>query len=90
MQMKTRFSNKIAVISGAAAGIGKAIACRLGKEGATLALFDMNKSLLQKTVLELKKNGIKSKGYLIDISDEKQVCKAMSQVEKDFLKIEIL
>ncbi len=90
MQMNTRFSNKIAIISGAATGIGKAIACRLGKEGASVALFDINKTLLQNTVLEFKKNGIESKGYLIDISDEKQVCKAISQVEKDFLKIDIL
>lgn len=90
MQMNTRFSNKIAIISGAATGIGKAIACRLGKEGASVALFDINKTLLQNTVLEFKKNGIESKGYLMDISDEKQVCKAISQVEKDFLKIDIL
>ncbi len=88
--MNNRFSNKIAVISGAATGIGKAIACRLGREGATVALLDINKTSLQNTVLEFEQNGIKSKGYLVDISDEKQVCKAMSEVEKDWLKLDIL
>ena len=53
--MFKRFTNKIAVISGGATGIGKAIACRLGKEGASVALFDINKTLLRKTVEEFKK-----------------------------------
>ena len=88
--MNKRFSNRIAVISGAATGIGKAITCRLGNEGATVALFDMNKTLLQKTVLEFKTNGINAKGYLVDISNEKQVSKAISQVEKKWEKIDIL
>ena len=88
--MNKRFTNKIAIVTGAATGIGKAIACRLGKEGATVALFDINKSSLQKTVEELKKNGIKAKGYLIDISNEAQVSKAVSQVENKWKRIDIL
>ncbi len=88
--MTKRFTKKIAIVTGAATGIGKAIASRMGKEGATVALFDINKKSLQNAVLEFKKNGIKSKEYLVDISDEKQVSKAISQVEKDFLTIDIL
>jgi NAD(P)-dependent dehydrogenase (short-subunit alcohol dehydrogenase family) len=88
--MNKRFNNKIAIITGSAGGIGKAIACRLGKEGATLALFDINKILLRKTVEEFEKNGIKVKGYLIDISNEIQVSKAISQVEKEWQRIDIL
>ena len=88
--MKKRFSNKTAIITGGAEGIGKAIAYRLGKEGATLALFDLNKVLLQKTVEEFEKNGIKAKGYLLNISNETQVSKAVSQVEKEWQRIDIL
>lgn len=88
--MNKRFNNKIAIVTGSAGGIGKAIACRLGKEGATLALFDINKVLLQKTVAEFKKNGIKTKGYLLDISNELHVRKAVSQVAKEWKKIDIL
>src|SRR5674476_709650 len=88
--MNKRFSNKIAIITGSAEGIGKAVAYRLGKEGATLALFDLNKGLLQKTVKEFEKNGIKTKGYLLDISNETEVSKSVSQVEKEWQKIDIL
>ncbi|MEO5650892.1 MAG: SDR family NAD(P)-dependent oxidoreductase [Ginsengibacter sp.] len=88
--MTNRFAKKIAVVSGAATGIGKAIAYRLGREGATIALVDVNKKLLYAAILELKKNGINSKGYLVDISDEKQVSEAILQVEKDFRTIDIL
>jgi len=88
--MEKRFSNKIAIITGGAEGIGKAVAYRLGKEGATIALFDLNKVLLQKTVDEFEINGIKVKGYPIDISNEIQVSEAVSQVEKEWQRIDIL
>jgi len=88
--MQNKFSNKVAIVTGGASGIGKAIACRLGKEGATLALFDFNKALLQEVVKEFKNANISVKGYLVDISMEAQVIKMVSQVEKDWGKIDIL
>jgi 2-dehydro-3-deoxy-L-rhamnonate dehydrogenase (NAD+) len=88
--MHKRFSNKIAIITGGAGGIGRAVAGRLGKEGAAVALFDSNKELLQKTVGEFEKSDIKVKGYLVDISDETQVSEAVSRVEKEWEKIDIL
>jgi 2-dehydro-3-deoxy-L-rhamnonate dehydrogenase (NAD+) len=88
--MHKRFSNKIAIITGGAGGIGRAVAGRLGKEGAAIALFDSNKELLQKTVEEFEKSDIKVKGYLVDISDEMQVSEAVSRVEKEWEKIDIL
>ena len=88
--MNKRFSNKIAIITGGADGIGKAVAHRLGKEGAIVALFDVNEELLQKTVEEFKKIGIKARGYLTDISNEIKVSEDVLQVEKDWQKIDIL
>jgi NAD(P)-dependent dehydrogenase (short-subunit alcohol dehydrogenase family) len=88
--MNKRFNNKVAIVTGSAEGIGKAVAHRLGKEGATLALFDINKVLLQKTVEEFQKDGIKTKGYTLDICNETQVSKAVSQVEKEWQRIDVL
>jgi NAD(P)-dependent dehydrogenase (short-subunit alcohol dehydrogenase family) len=88
--MFKRFTNKVAIISGGATGIGKAIACRLGQEGATVALFDINKMSLKKTVEEFRKKNISVKGYITDISNEVQVSKAITQVEKEWKKIDIL
>jgi len=88
--MFQRFINKIAVISGGANGIGKAIACRLGKEGATVILFDVNKALLKKTIKEFTDENILAKGYDIDISDEEQLSKVIKKVITTFHKIDIM
>ncbi|MEJ7678373.1 MAG: SDR family NAD(P)-dependent oxidoreductase [Segetibacter sp.] len=90
MIIKERFQNKVAVITGSADGIGKAVACRLGKEGAILALFDINKELLQTTVEEFKDLGIQAKGYVVDVSCESQVSEAIFEVEREHNKIDIL
>lgn len=90
MIISERFIKKVAVVTGSADGIGKAVACRLGKEGAMLALFDINQDLLDKTVDEFEDMGLKARGYLVDISCETQVADAMSCIEKEFKKIDIL
>jgi|SRR5882724_6348772 len=88
--MEKRFSNKVAIITGGASGIGKAAAYRLGREGATIALFDFDEELLKKIVEEFKKTGINAKGFPCDISNETEVSKAVSAVEKEYGKIDIL
>lgn len=85
-----RYKNKIAVITGGADGIGKAIAFRLGLEGARLAIFDINQERLQKTVTEFQEKGIEAKAYLTEISNEAQVAEAVSTVENDYQQIDIL
>ncbi len=90
MIIDDRFQNKVAVITGGADSIGKGVACRLGKEGAVVALFDINKELLAKTLSEFLELGLQAKGYIVDISCETQVSEAILQVEKDYGKIDIL
>ena len=63
MILNDRFKGKVAIVTGAADGIGKGVAQRLGKEGATLALFDINESLLKKTAEEFSKLGIQAKPF---------------------------
>ncbi|MDP4131117.1 MAG: SDR family NAD(P)-dependent oxidoreductase [Bacteroidota bacterium] len=88
--MNKRFENKIAIVTGAAVGIGKAVAQRLGKEGATLALFDINAGLLQKAVDELEQEGLHARGYVVDVGDESRVSESVMEVEKQWGKIDIL
>jgi 3-oxoacyl-[acyl-carrier protein] reductase len=90
MIINERFNNKIAVVTGGADGIGKGVACRLGKEGAKVALFDINENLLQKTIQEFRELGIAAKGYTVDVSCETQVSDAISQVEQEYNNIDIL
>ena len=90
MNISERFVNKIAIITGGADGIGKGVACRLGIEGATVALLDTNNALLDKTVEEFKQQGIKAKGYITDVSDEAGVSETISHIEKQWSTIDVL
>ncbi|MES1222971.1 MAG: SDR family NAD(P)-dependent oxidoreductase [Bacteroidota bacterium] len=90
MYIQDRFKNKVAVVTGGAEGLGKGIAERLGSEGAILALFDINKELLEKTVAEFEDKGIKAAGYVIDISNEQQVAGAIEKVDSERGTIDIL
>lgn len=90
MHISERFKDKIAIVTGSAGGIGKGVAYRLGKEGAKLALFDINEELLQKTIEDFGTMGIEAKGYVVDTSDESGVSEAVLQVEKEWKKIDIL
>jgi len=90
MIFKDRFRDKVAIITGGADSIGKGVACRLGKEGARLAIFDINEKLLEQTVAEFQSMGVQARGYSLDISLESQVSAAIQSVEKEWKKIDIL
>ena len=85
-----RFENQVAVVTGGADGLGKAIAHQLGLEGAAIALFDLNPHLLHSTIELFEDRGIKVKGYLTDVADEEQVKNAINQAEADFGKIDVM
>lgn len=85
-----RFENQVAIISGGADGLGKGIAQRIASEGGQVALLDINKTLLEKTLSEFKSNGFIAEGYVVDISSESSVQNAIQQAEDKFGKIDIM
>ena len=85
-----RFNNKAAIITGSAGGIGKAIAFRLGQEGASVALFDQNEIFLQDTLNEFRQHGINAKGYVVNIAQEQEVRSAITRVANEFAGIDIM
>jgi len=88
--MQNRFTHQIALITGGADGIGKAIAKRLALEGATLVLFDCNAESLARTVTEFTQTGFEAVGFDVDISDETAVRTAVGQVEETYGRLDIL
>ena len=68
-----RFEGKVAVVTGAAAGIGRATAMRFAEEGANVALLDVN----EEGVIKLAEELCNSQGCIVaygcDISDEARV-----------------
>lgn len=68
-----RFADKVALITGAASGIGQAAAVRLAAEGASVFCTDLNADALQETVDTIIGNGGSATAHAFDISSEDQV-----------------
>lgn len=85
-----RFKGQVAIVTGGADGLGKAITQRLVAEGASVALLDRNAALLNTTVDELTRAGGSVRAYTVDIALEDQVCEAVAQVVSDFGQLDVL
>lgn len=82
-----RLNGKVAIITGGAGGIGKETAKLFVKEGASVAIFDVNKDGID---VALKEIGGNSKGYVVDVSDFEDVNKNVQSVIKDFGYVDVL
>jgi 3-oxoacyl-[acyl-carrier protein] reductase len=82
---------KVAVVTGAARGIGRMIALRFAQEGADVAFTDLarddNMETLEKELSDL---GVKGKGYVSDASNFTQAQETIDQVIADFEKVDVL
>jgi 3-oxoacyl-[acyl-carrier protein] reductase len=82
---------KTAVITGAARGIGKAIAIKFAKEGANIAFTDLViDENVKATESELKSFGVKVKGYASNAANFDDTHKVVGEIVKDFGCIDIL
>jgi NAD(P)-dependent dehydrogenase (short-subunit alcohol dehydrogenase family) len=88
--MSGRFKGQVAIITGGADGIGKAIATRIASEGGRVVLFDLNTQALEHAIHSLEEKGYMASGYTIDISQETQVQSGMQAVEKAFGRLDIM
>jgi NAD(P)-dependent dehydrogenase (short-subunit alcohol dehydrogenase family) len=82
-----RLENKIAVITGAAEGIGRAIAARFVCEGASVAVADIQKEKAESAAAEL---GRAARAFPVDVGSRDSVFAMMDQVENTFGPIDIL
>ena len=82
--------NRTAIITGAARGIGKAIAKRYAMEGCNIAITDINEDNIKATVAELSELGTMVKGYVSNAADFADVEKTVNQIMADFGRIDIL
>ena len=85
--MSERFEGRVAVVTGAAQGIGRAIAERLAADGATVAVVDLNEPGAKKAA---KAIGGKAFAVGCDIGDEASVAKLFKAVVKKAGKLDVL
>jgi len=82
---------KVALVTGGARGIGKAISLRFAQEGANVAFTDMvEDDNFKQTVAELEAYGVQVKGYVSDASNFEDSQKMVDQLVKDFGRVDIL
>ena len=85
-----KLSGKIAVVTGGAAGIGKAIACALANEGADVAIADVQEAKAQAVAEEIRAQGRRSMAIRCDVGDSKQVDAMIAQVVGELGDLQIL
>lgn len=84
-------TGKTALVTGAARGIGKAIALKFAEEGANIAFTDLVIDENGKaTEAEIAAKGVKAKGYASNAANFEQTAEVVSQVKADFGSIDIL
>jgi len=83
-------SSRVALVTGASQGIGRACALKLAKEGARLAVAARNQEKLDELVAEIMAAGGEAAAFTLDVADEDQVKPTIRAAIAQFGKIDIL
>jgi 3-oxoacyl-[acyl-carrier protein] reductase len=86
----SRLAGKKALVTGGARGIGQAIAIAFAKEGADVAVLDLNKEGAERSASEVRALGVNACAVAADVSDEAQVKRAVAEATKALGRIDIL
>lgn len=84
------FNGKVAIVTGAASGIGRSTAKMFAQEGAAVAIVDIDKEKSETVCLEIEENGGKANCYQTDLRLYPEIAKATEDILQDFGKIDIL
>ncbi|MGW0366302.1 2,3-dihydro-2,3-dihydroxybenzoate dehydrogenase [Streptomyces sp. NPDC002990] len=82
--------NKVALVTGAAGGIGLAVARRLAEEGAAVAAVDRDATRLREAVDKLTADGLTARAYPADVTSTEQVEAVVEQVESELGPLDFL
>ncbi len=83
-------SGRVALVTGAAGGIGTAVAERLGRQGARVVVADLDAEMLNDLRARLNGRGIESLALSVDVSDEEAVTKMIDRAEEAFGVVDLV
>jgi len=85
-----RLKNKVAIITGAAQGIGLATARKFLDEGAIVAVADVKDETVREAVGQLKRNGEVVEGFAVDVTRREQIGAMVEQVKERYGRVDVL
>lgn len=87
---KDAFADKVAVITGGASGIGKALAVKLAQAGARVIIADIKAETLEQTQQELAQQGLEVDGRQVDLTNTSSVLGLADSIFADFGTVHLL
>src|SRR5215470_19847611 len=85
-----RLDRRVAVITGAASGIGRATAIRFAGEGASVVIADLNKEGGEAAVRDCKENGGNAVFQFADVSSEEDIKGTVDRAVKEFGRLDVI
>lgn len=88
--METGLRDKVAIVTGAASGFGRAIAQALADEGANVAIADIDEPKAREATAEIQASGARAEAYRFDVSNGDEVTAMVETVLGRFERIDVL
>src|SRR5258708_20875570 len=85
-----KIQGSVAVVTGAASGMGEAVTRRLARDGAIVAAWDLNGEGARRVAESVRTAGGKAEGYEVDVASQERVSEAAARAAKDLGEPSIL